>query len=381
MIPYGRQTISEEDIQAVTSVLRSDWITQGPTIPRLEQAVASYCQIPYGVVVSSATAALHLACLALDVGPNDRVWTTPNTFVASANCALYCSATVGFVDIDITTGNMSVQALARKLQEAEARGGLPKVVIPVHFAGEPCDMAAMADLAQRYGFRVIEDASHAIGARYPNGVVGDCRYSDITVFSFHPVKIITTGEGGGLTTRSPQLARKLELLRTHGITRDTTEMEEASPGSWYYEQVMLGFNYRMTDLQAALGISQLSRIEEFIGRRQVLASRYDAALQGLPLRSLQRSSINRSALHLYVVYVSADRRRQVFNQLREAGIGVNVHYIPVHLQPYYRRFGFREGDFPAAEQHYREAITLPLYPGLNESEQDQVIAALREVLQ
>lgn len=381
MIPYGRQAISEEDIQAVTSVLRSDWITQGPAIPRFEQALAGYCHVPYSVAVSSATAALHLACLALDVGPTDRVWTTPNTFVASANCALYCNATVDFVDIDPGTANMGVQALARKLQDAEVRGGLPKVVIPVHFAGEPCDMVEMAKLARRYGFRIIEDASHAIGATYPNGVVGDCRYSDITVFSFHPVKIITTGEGGGLTTQLPGLARKLALLRTHGITRDTAEMTGGTHEAWYYEQVMLGFNYRMTDLQAALGISQLSRIEAFVARRHLLASRYDAALKGLPVRLPQRSGLNRSALHLYVMYVSAGRRGQVFNQLRELGIGVNVHYIPVHLQPYYRRLGFREGDFPAAEQHYHEAISLPLYPGLKESEQDQVIAALRGVLQ
>ncbi|MCE7975811.1 MAG: UDP-4-amino-4,6-dideoxy-N-acetyl-beta-L-altrosamine transaminase [Nitrospira sp. NTP1] len=381
MIPYGRQTISEEDIQAVTAVLRSDWITQGPAIPRFEQAVATYCHVPYSVAVTSATAALHLACLALDVGPGDRVWTTPNTFVASANCALYCNATVDFVDIDPATANMGVQALARKLQDAEAKGGLPKVVIPVHFSGEPCDMVEMGRLAHRYGFRIIEDASHAIGAKYSDGVVGDCRHSDITVFSFHPVKIITTGEGGALTTRRPELARKLALLRTHGITRDTAEMTGSTHGTWYYEQVMLGFNYRMTDLQAALGISQLSRIEEFVSRRHLLASRYNAALPGLPVRWLPRSTTNRSALHLYVVYVSADRRRQVFNQLRERGFGVNVHYIPVHLQPYYRRFGFREGDFPAAEQHYHEAISLPLYPSLKESEQDQIITALREVLQ
>ena len=381
MIPYGRQTISEEDIQAVTAVLRSDWITQGPAIPRFEQAVATYCHVPYSVAVTSATAALHLACLALDVGPGDRVWTTPNTFVASANCALYCNATVDFVDIDPATANMGVQALARKLQDAEAKGGLPKVVIPVHFSGEPCDMVEMGRLAHRYGFRIIEDASHEIGEKYSDGVVGDCRHSDITVFSFHPVKIITTGEGGALTTRRPELARKLALLRTHGITRDTAEMTGSTHGTWYYEQVMLGFNYRMTDLQAALGISQLSRIEEFVSRRHLLASRYNAALPGLPVRWLPRSTTNRSALHLYVVYVSADRRRQVFNQLRERGFGVNVHYIPVHLQPYYRRFGFREGDFPAAEQHYHEAISLPLYPSLKESEQDQIITALREVLQ
>ena len=381
MIPYGRQTISEEDIQAVTAVLRSDWITQGPAIPRFEQAVATYCHVPYSVAVTSATAALHLACLALDVGPGDRVWTTPNTFVASANCALYCNATVDFVDIDPATANMGVQALARKLQDAEAKGGLPKVVIPVHFSGEPCDMVEMGRLAHRYGFRIIEDASHAIGAKYSDGVVGDSRHSEITVFSFHPVKIITTGEGGALTTRRPELARKLALLRTHGITRDTAEMTGSTHGTWYYEQVMLGFNYRMTDLQAALGISQLSRIEEFVSRRHLLASRYNAALPGLPVRWLPRSTTNRSALHLYVVYVSADRRRQVFNQLRERGFGVNVHYIPVHLQPYYRRFGFREGDFPAAEQHYHEAISLPLYPSLKESEQDQIITALREVLQ
>lgn len=381
MIPYGRQTISEEDIRAVVAVLESDWITQGPTIGRFERAVAQLCQAPHAVAVSSATAALHLACLALNVGPGDSVWTTPNTFVASANCALYCGAQVDFVDIELTTGNMSVSMLARKLELARQRGRLPKVVIPVHFAGEPCEMAEMAELASHYGFRILEDASHAIGATYHDEAVGSCRYSDMVVFSFHPVKIVTTGEGGVVTTRSPELARRLTVLRTHGITREPHEMTCPPDGLWYYEQVMLGFNYRMTDLQAALGISQLSRIEQFITRRHILASRYDAALQGVPLRSLQRSPINRSALHLYVVCVPADRRRQVFIQLREAGIGVNVHYIPVHLQPYYRRFGFREGDFPAAEQHYRETITLPLYPDLKKSEQDRVVAALKEALQ
>jgi len=276
---------------------------------------------------------------------------------------------------------MSVSLLSAKLREAKAGGRLPKVVIPVHFAGEPCDMVGIAELALQYGFRVIEDASHAIGAKYHNGVVGDGRYSDLTVFSFHPVKIITTGEGGLLTTRSAALARMLALLRTHGITRDTAEMTEGAHGLWYYEQVMLGFNYRMTDLQAALGISQLSRLEEFIAQRHLLTARYDSALQGVPLRPLGRSTSNRSALHLYVVHVEENRRRLAFNQLREAGIGVNVHYIPVHLQPYYRRFGFQVGDFPASEQHYREAITLPLYPGLKEAEQDRVIAVLKEALQ
>lgn len=381
MIPYGRQTISEEDIRAVVAVLESDWITQGPTIGRFERAVAELCQAPHAVAVSSATAALHLACLALNVGPDDSVWTTPNTFVASANCALYCGAQVDFVDIELTTGNMSVSMLARKLELARQRGRLPKVVIPVHFAGEPCEMAEMAELASHYGFRILEDASHAIGATYHDEVVGSCRYSDMVVFSFHPVKIVTTGEGGVVTTRSPELARRLTVLRTHGITREPHEMTCPSDGLWYYEQVMLGFNYRMTDLQAALGISQLSRIEQFITRRHILASRYDALLQRFPVRPLLRSKANQSALHLYVIHVNADRRRQVFDHLRGRGVGVNVHYIPVHLQPYYRRFGFDKGDFPVAEQHYREAVSLPLYPGLTESEQELVVSALWEALQ
>lgn len=381
MIPYGRQSISEEDLRAVTAVLRSDWITQGPTIARFERAVADYCRVPHGIAVTSATAALHIACLALEVGPGDRVWTTPNTFVASANCALYCGAAIDFVDIDLATGGMSVPALEEKLRSAQIQDCLPKVVIPVHFAGEPCEMAEIARLARDYRFRVIEDASHAISASYRGDSVGSCTYSDMTVFSFHPVKIITTGEGGLITTRSAELARRLALLRTHGITREPDQMSQAPHGAWYYEQVMLGFNYRMTDLQAALGISQLSTIEQFNVRRYALAARYDALLDGLPIRSLARSRANRSALHLYVIHVEAGRRREIFDHLRSRGIGVNVHYIPVHLQPYFRRFGFKEGDFPVAEAHYRQAVSLPLYPGLTEPEQDRVVTALREVFQ
>lgn len=384
MIPYGHQHISEDDIQAVVEVLRSDFLTQGPMVPRFEQAVADYCGVPHAVVVNSGTSALHIACLALGVGPGDRVWTSPNTFVATANCARYCGAAVDFVDIDPTTYNLSLQALALKLEQAERALALPKVVIPVHFAGLPCDMAAIHALAQRYGFRVIEDAAHAIGARYGDTVSGDCRYSDITVFSFHPVKIITTAEGGLATTRSRELARRMELLRSHGMTREVAELEDPNEGPWYYEQQVLGFNYRMTDLQAALGVSQLQRIEPWIARRHALADAYDEALVELPLILPRRPAGSRSALHLYVVQVDPARtaldRKTVFRRLRAAGIGVNVHYIPVHTQPYYRALGFSEGDFPISEAYYARCISLPMYAGLTDAQQERVISAVKEAL-
>jgi UDP-4-amino-4,6-dideoxy-N-acetyl-beta-L-altrosamine transaminase len=384
MIPYGRQNISQPDIDAVVAVLRSDWLTQGPAIERFEQAVTDYCGAAQAVAVNSATSALHLACLALGLGPGDRLWTSPNTFVASANCALYCGARVDFVDIDPRTYNLSVDALRDKLERAERAGRLPKVVIPVHFAGQPCDMAAIHALAREYGFRVIEDASHAIGGRYLGEPVGNGRYSDITVFSFHPVKIITTGEGGMALTQDPELAETMRRLRTHGITRDPARMVGEVQGPWYYQQIELGFNYRMTDIQAALGYSQLQRLEEFVARRHELADRYDALLAGLPVITPWRDPEAWSAFHLYVIRLDERRmgqsRRAVFEALRQKGIGVNVHYIPVHTQPYYRALGFAEGDYPEAERYYREAISLPLYPGLAEAEQDQVVAALRETL-
>lgn len=384
MIPYGRQFISDEDIRAVEEVLRSDWLTQGPSIGRFEKALAGYCGAGYGVAVSNATAALHIACLALGVGEGDIVWTSPNTFVASANCARYCGASIGFVDIDPDTYNMSVEALERQLRHAKAVNSLPKVVIPVHFGGQSCDMKSIDMLAREYGFKVIEDASHAIGADYLDGKVGNCRYSDMTVFSFHPVKIMTTGEGGMILTNDAQLNKSLQRLRSHGITRDPAEMESRDEGPWYYEQIELGYNYRMTDIQAALGLSQMGRIDEFVERRRALAARYDVLLKGLPVVTPVQSADSRSSFHLYPIWVDQQRsgksRRAVFEGLRERGIGVNVHYIPVHLQPDFRRLGFAAGQFPRAEHYYSGAITLPLYYAMTDEQQDQVVTALKESL-
>ncbi|MFF7708605.1 UDP-4-amino-4,6-dideoxy-N-acetyl-beta-L-altrosamine transaminase [Pseudomonas sp. NPDC007930] len=380
MIPYGRQNLNEADIDAVVQVLRSDWLTQGPAVERFEQALAAYCGSAHAVMVCNATAALHLACLAVGLGPGDRLWTSPNTFVASANCGLYCGAEVDFVDIDPGTLNLCADALAEKLAAAERVGQLPKVVVAVAFGGQSCDMRRLAQLARQYRFTLIEDASHAVGARYAGQPVGQGGFADITVFSFHPVKIITTGEGGMLLTGRADLAERLRRLRSHGITRDPTQMHGGSDGPWYYQQVELGFNYRATDLQAALGASQLSRLDLFVAQRSALASRYGQRLAGLPLAGQQPQAEARSAWHLYVVRVAAEQRRAVFEHLRGAGIGVNVHYIPVHLQPFYRRLGFAEGQFPAAEHYYREAISLPLYAGLSEAEQDQVIDQLATAL-
>jgi UDP-4-amino-4,6-dideoxy-N-acetyl-beta-L-altrosamine transaminase len=384
VIPYGRQDITQADIDAVVEVLRSDWLTQGPMVPRFEEAVARYAGAGHAVAVNSATSALHIACLALDLGPGDLLWTSPVTFVASANCGLYCGAEVDFVDIDPRSYNMSPAALEAKLQAAEQSGRLPQVVVPVHLAGQSCDMAAIRALADRYGFRIIEDASHAIGGRYRGEPVGNCRYSDITVFSFHPVKIITTAEGGMALTNDAELAARMEMLRSHGITRDPARMSRAPDGPWYYEQQLLGFNYRMTDLQAALGLSQAARLDEYVARRHALAARYDALLADLPLTCPWQHPDSYSGLHLYVIRVHDDqdgeRRQRVFDGLRARDIGVNVHYIPVHTQPYYRAMGFAPGDFPVAEAYYAEAISLPMYPTLSEAEQDRVVAALREAL-
>lgn len=382
MIPYGRQSISDEDIAAVVKVLRSDWITQGPSIDEFERKVADYCGAAYGVAVSNATGALHIACLALDVGPGSLVWTSPNTFLASANCALYCGADVDFVDIDPDTYNMSTWALEVKLMAARAAGRLPQVVIPVHFAGQSCDMAGIARLASEYGFRVIEDASHAIGADYCGGKVGNCQYSDMTVFSFHPVKILTTGEGGMVMANSPVMRERLQRLRSHGMTRDAALASAYGP--WYYEQQELGFNYRMTDIQAALGVSQLGRLDTFVARRRVLAERYDRLLAGLPLHVPKQDPNGTSSYHLYPVWIdeaAAGRNRlAVFEGLRAAGIGVNVHYIPVPNQPYYQARGFRPGQFPNAERYYAGAISLPMFYSLSEADQDTVVAALRAEL-
>ena len=383
-IPYGKQSITQADIDAVVEVLQSDWLTQGPAIARFEQTVAAYTGAAHGVAVNSATSALHMACLALGLGPGDWLWTSPNTFVASANVGLYCGAQVDFVDIDPRTYNLSVECLAAKLAEAEAEQRLPKVVVPVHFAGQSCDMVAIHRLAQRYGFAILEDASHAIGATYQGDAVGCSRFSDLTVFSFHPVKIITTGEGGMVMTNRPELYEKLIRLRTHGITREAHLMTEPSHGPWYYQQLELGLNYRMTDIQAALGTSQMDRLDTFVARRRELAARYDDRLRGLPLTCPWQHPETQSSWHLYVVRLHLDSlgksHRQVFESLRQAGIGVNLHYIPVHTQPYYQALGFQRGDFPQAEQYYREAISLPLYYGLTESDQDRVIQTLQEVL-
>jgi UDP-4-amino-4,6-dideoxy-N-acetyl-beta-L-altrosamine transaminase len=384
MIPYGRQDISQADIDAVVEVLRSDFLTQGPAIPRFEAAVAARCGAAYALAVNSATSALHIACLALGLGPGDTLWTSPNTFVASVNCGLYCGAKVDFVDIDPQTYNLSVEALAAKLDQAEQHGRLPKVVVPVHFAGQACDMRAIRGLADRYGFRIIEDASHAIGGRYLREPIGNGRWSDITVFSFHPVKIVTTGEGGMAVTNDPELAARMARLRTHGITREPELMTGESHGPWYYQQIDLGFNYRMTDIQAALGASQMGRLDDFVARRRELAARYDSDLADLPVIRPRQHPDAESAWHLYVIQVDPQRtsvtREVLFARLREAGIGVNVHYIPVHTQPHYRQMGFQPGHLPAAEHYYANAVSLPLYPSMTSDQQATVVDTLRGAL-
>jgi UDP-4-amino-4,6-dideoxy-N-acetyl-beta-L-altrosamine transaminase len=384
MIRGGRQDISEDDIQAVVAVLRSDFLTQGPAVPGFENAVAGYCGAQYAIAVSNATSALHIACLSLGVGPGDWVWTSPITFVASANCALYCGAQVDFVDIDPRTYNLSVKCLSEKLMQAEKSGRLPKVVIPVHLCGQPCDMAGIHVLSQRYGFKIIEDASHAIGGKYRDEPIGNCRYSNITVFSFHPVKIITTGEGGMALTNDAQLARRMQLLRSHGITRIAAEMTHAPDGPWYYQQIDLGFNYRVTDIQAALGISQMQRLDEFVARRHAIARRYAGLLADLPVVTPWQHPDSYSGLHLYVIRLKLNEmdmtHREVFEALRMAGIGVNLHYIPVYRQPYYADMGFKKGLCPEAEQYYLEAISLPMYPALTEAQQDEVVTALRSAI-
>lgn len=382
MIPYGRQDINEDDIQAVVDVLRSDFLTQGPAVPAFEKSISDYCGVNYAVAVNSATSALHIACLALGVGKGDIVWTSPITFVASANCALYCGADVDFVDIDPHTYNMSVERLSEKLQKAEKLGKLPKVVIPVHLCGQPCEMEKIHALSLKYGFKIIEDASHAIGAKFKNRPVGNCEFSDITVFSFHPVKIITTGEGGMAVTTDMQLAKRMQLLRSHGITRNEDEMTHESEGPWYYQQIDLGYNYRMTDLQAALGLSQMQRLDEFVSRRHYIVERYNQLLEGLPLAKPSQDEESYSAFHLYVIRLKLTEigktHRQVFETLRGLGIGVNLHYIPVYQHPYYKKLGFKSGYCLAAEQYYTEAISLPMYPNLTEIQQTMVVAGLKE---
>jgi len=385
MIPYGKQDINQNDIDAVISVLTSDFITQGPKVPLFEQNVASYCHAKYGVAVNSATSALHIACVALGLAEGDYLWTSPNSFVASANCALYCGAQVDFVDIDAKTYNLCADKLEEKLQLAKQNNTLPKIVIPVHFAGQSCDMQRIYALSQKYGFKIIEDASHAIGGRYLEHPVGSCQYSDITVFSFHPVKIITTAEGGLATTNQPDLAEKMYLLRNHGITRDPKLMNRPPEGDWYYQQIDLGFNYRMTELQAALGISQMQRLDEFVIKRHILQWHYDDLLKDLPIILPYQSTDSYSALHLYPIQLKLEdiklNRRQVFTALRAAGIGVNVHYIPIYRQPYYQQQNFSKEYYSIADNYYSRTISLPLFYGLSFEQQEQVVSALNLVLQ
>ncbi|MGE6107294.1 UDP-4-amino-4,6-dideoxy-N-acetyl-beta-L-altrosamine transaminase [Aeromonas sobria] len=385
MIPYGKQEITQQDIDGVVAVLQSDFLTQGPKVPEFEKHLTTHTVAAYALAVNSATSALHIACLALGLGPGDVLWTSPVTFVASANCGLYCGAKVDFVDIDPDTYNLCPKQLEKKLIAAKANGTLPKIVVPVHLCGQPCDMVAISRLATEYGFKVIEDASHAIGGSYLNEPIGNCRYSDITVFSFHPVKIITTAEGGAVVTNQKDLADKMALLRSHGITRDTRQMKGESHGGWYYQQIDLGFNYRMTELQAALGITQIQRLDEFIAARHRLADRYNRLLKRLPIVLPFQLENTHSGLHLYVIRLQLNNisltHREVFDALRENGIGVNVHYIPVHTQPYYEDLGFKSGDFPEAEQYYREAISLPMFHGMTEEQQDKVARVLSDILE
>jgi len=383
MIPYGRQDISQSDIDAVVEVLQSDFLTQGPMVPRFEKCVGNHVGAKYATATNSATSALHLACLALGLGKGDWLWTTPITFVASANCGLYCGAQIDFVDIDTRTYNLSPKALQRKLEKAELAGNLPKILVVVHLAGQPCDMQAIAALSQQYGFRIIEDASHAVGGKYQEEFIGNCRYSDITVFSFHPVKIITTAEGGMALTNNATLAARMDLLRSHGITRESDQMTQQPDGPWYYQQIELGFNYRLTDIQAALGISQMSRLDQYVAKRHELAQRYHALLAELPITLPYQSADSYSGFHLYIIRLQLNNitksHTQVFEALRSLGIGVNLHYIPVHTQPYYADMGFKPNDFPEAMRYYQEAISLPLFQTMTLETQDEVVAAMHKV--
>ena len=380
MIPYGKQDINQADIDSVIDVLQSDFLTQGPQVPLFEKTVSDYCGAEYGVAVNSATSALHIACLALELGKGDWLWTSPNSFVASANCGLYCGAKVDFVDIDRLTYNLSPEELEKKLIQAKQDDKLPKVVIPVHFAGQSCDMQKIHSLGKEYGFKIIEDASHAIGGKYLDKPIGGCQYSDITVFSFHPVKIITTAEGGVATTNDERLSERMQLFRSHGITRNPGLMSNLSKGDWYYQQVELGFNYRMTELQAALGVSQMQRLDKFVTQRHILQKRYDLLLNDLAIIKPYQDQDSYSALHLYPIQVDLDsidkNRQQIFDELRQSGIGVNVHYIPIHTQPYYKNLGFKIGDFVKSESYYKATISIPLSSSLTLKEQDKVVTSL-----
>ena len=385
MIPYGCQEITEVDIAEIEKVLRSDFLTQGPIVPKFEQSVADYCGASHAIAVNSATSALHIACLALDLGPGDWLWTSPNTFVASANCGRYCGADIDFVDIDAKTYNISVDALSEKLIQAKKLGKLPKIVVPVHFSGQPCDMPAIHELSKHYGFKIIEDASHAIGSSYNQIKVGSCTHSDITVFSFHPVKIITTAEGGMALTNDKDVANKIYRLRTHGITSDKIKMEERPKDEiWNYQQIDLGFNYRMNDIQAALGLSQMKRLDKYVKRRQEIAKHYDNTLKKLPLVIPWQSPSNYSSYHLYTILIKKNltqkTQRQVYDELIEKNIGINLHYIPVHRQPYYENLGFKKNNFPQAENFHREVLSIPIHPSLKEEQQSYIIETLKWIL-
>jgi UDP-4-amino-4,6-dideoxy-N-acetyl-beta-L-altrosamine transaminase len=377
VIPYGRQEITKRDVDAVTQVLQSDFLTQGPLVPKFEKLVAGYCGSKHGVATNSATSALHIACLALGLKKNDYLWTSPISFVASANCALYCGAKVDFVDIDLETYNLSPEALEEKLIQAQKNNKLPKVLVPVHFGGQSCEMEKIYQLGQKYGFKIIEDASHAIGGKYKNKPIGSCDFSDITVFSFHPVKIITTAEGGMAVTNNKELAQKMFLLRSHGITRDSNLMTNEPDGEWYYQQIELGFNYRMNDIQGALGVSQMNSLDEYIQKRQDIAKRYIEELNGQPVKWQLQSRNKHSAYHLFVVRVKASEHKKIFNQLKNNSIGVNLHYIPIYRQPYYERYGFIRRDYPNSEKYYSQAITIPIYPGLGKIDQNKIISTLK----
>jgi len=381
MIPYGRQDITQADINSVIKVLQSDFLTQGPQVPKFEKVVSQYCNVKYALATNSATSALHLACLSLGLNNNDWLWTTSITFVASANCGLYCGAKVDFVDINPATYNICPEVLEKKLVKAKKLGKLPKIVIPVHLCGQSCDMKSIYELSKEYGFKIIEDASHAIGGKYLNEPIGNCKYSDITVFSFHPVKIITTGEGGMALTNNNKLFKHMSLLRSHGITRDPSQMTKQADGDWYYQQIELGYNYRMTDIQAALGVSQLKRLDDYVSRRHELSTRYNELLKDFPLVIPYQHNDGYSAFHLYIIRLkNKNKHKQVFEYLRKNGIGVNLHYIPVYHQPYYEAMGFKKGYCLEAENYYNEAISLPMYATLSEVEQDKVVAVLHKAL-
>ena len=384
MIPYGKQDISQDDIDAVVEVLKSDYLTQGTIVPKFEKSLSDFTKAKYSVVVNSATSALHIACKALEVGPGDIVWTSAITFVASANCALYCGADVDFVDIDSNSYNICIESLTKKLELARLSGNLPKVLIPVHLSGQSCDMKSIFELSKEYGFAIIEDASHAIGGMYTDEPVGNCKFSDIAVFSFHPVKIITSGEGGAALTNNPELDKNMRLFASHGITRNTKLMENVPDGPWYYEQLSLGSNYRMTELQAALGLSQMSRINSFIQKRHQIAKRYNDELKHLPLALPAQGNENYSSYHLYIIRLKLDAiqksHKEIFEELRREGLGVNLHYIPVYHHPYFKKLGFKKGYCPEAENYYREAISIPIYFGLSDELQDQAIETISKVL-